>query len=376
MAKKEKEKQAKEHRAVIAADLHMLKKPGMWAGRAEIAGDDIFAFQQIVEHCILREADLYLLGDVFDSVSNLPRPLIAVFDLLGRLVEKGLKVFYLQGQHEMVQTMPGGNNRPWMSMFAPAQHLHGHAFDFLGHKAYGLDYFPQAFEALQLSSVPNDTVVLFLHGTIDIVMPLGFHITSRLIPPSVRYVFAGDWHEYKELNLEQAIMVYPGSTYLNAANEPDKKYILEVSASKGKLVWTPIQLKTRPIYRVSNLNFDALDIKDDTSLPKELQHPVIIVDRPIEPDQYAVLVQYGYLYTTQSANPHVPSTQEIAEVEKMSDAEILSKYVDREKHPEEFEFILDVIQNPVPDTVVRLRERLGVQLDADIPVQPDKIVNV
>lgn len=351
---------------IISGDLHIQKKPGMWAGRAEISGDDLYALEQIEhirqEYC----ADLFLLGDVFDTVTNLPRPIVAVQSVLGEAAKAG-RVFYLQGQHELVVQAHYENN-PWMSLVPGAKHIAG-SFDFLGHKAYGLDYFPQAFEALNFAKVPLDTEVLFVHGTIDVAMPMAFHFTSESLNklPKLKIVFGSDWHQAESYQASKVFVHYTGSTWQVSANEPRKKSVMLVSLDDDVIQMTRIPLRTRAIVKLSELalengGYDTPQIYVDTTLPKALQTPVVLMDMPAGPEVYEEMAKHAHLYTTSAANPDTPTRELVDQYGQLSNEQILSAYADKESTPEQFAFTLDVIENPVEDAIKRLKDKLGIKV--------------
>ena len=279
----------------------------------------------------------------------------------------GTKVRYIQGQHDLV-VQAHYENHPWLSMVSGTEHMHQFAFDFLGKPAYGLDFFPQALEDLNFAKVPGKTQVLFLHGTVDTVMPMGFHFSAANIPSHIETVFAGDWHEAAEIKLDKdggRMLYYPGSTFLRAANEPVEKYVYKVTVESDALSVEPVQLRTRQVVKLSQLELDDLhrptNLKADDTLPEELQTPVILVDQEVDAASRMVLSGFGHLYTTVDANPTVEA-QPVNEIESLSNAEILERYVDKEKYPDEFEFTLDVIENPVADALERLKKKLGIEV--------------
>lgn len=364
---------------IIAGDLHLLKKPGMWSGRSEIAGDDVFALEQLVEICG-KDSDLMLLGDVFDTVTNLPRPIMAATKLLqGLATQKRLR--FIQGQHEIV-CQAHYENYPWLSLIDGAEHVGGKKFEFMGFKAYGMDYFPLAFESLEFAKAPKDIDILFMHGTIDTAMPMAFHFTADSLKQftDLRMLFAGDYHQAIDLVVGDCTVMYTGSTWQISADEPRAKSVIKVTRSGDAITVERIPLKTRKIVKLSELfdahfDMDLAPLKDiDKSLPKELQLPVILVDQPTPPELYEQLAQHGHLYTTSAANPDLPTRELVDKYGELSNAEILQGYVDKEKNPEQFAFTLDVIENSAEDAVKRLKDKLGIKdVDHTIPAAAPEI---
>ena len=242
------------------------------------------------------------------------------------------------------------------------------SLDFFGFKAYAIDYFSLAFEDLMLSRIPKDTQVLFLHGTADVATPFDPHFHVEKFPESVKLVFAGDWHIPSEYTLpNKGRLFYPGSTWMVSSSECVEKQVLKVTKKDGAIDVQQVNLLHRPIYKVSTLDLEQplqdqiLDNPSEVAqLPEKLQTPVFIVDVPTDPAGYAQLIQHGYVHTTGSGNPDVPTPQEVENERKLSNEEILARYCDKEKYPDQFRFTLDVIENPVQDAIERLKEQLGL----------------
>lgn len=347
---------------IIAADIHLRKKPGMWANRAEIAGDDVFAFQQIAELAVKNDSDLYILGDTMDSVTNLPRPLVVARECLKPVLEKKLAVRYIQGQHEIV-VQAHYDNYPWLSLIDGTEHMHRCRFELFGKKAYALDYFPESFEALNFAIVPDDTEVLFLHGTAKEVFPLGGHFSVENLPESVKFVFCGDYHVPVLHEWDDKVLIYTGSAWLQSAAEPTEKSALKVNHD---FTMERIPIKTRPIYRYSEIvdDLSILSSPPDTALPEALRRPIVIVDAEIDSQESTQLAENAHIYNVGSSSESSGSVF-INVAEDYSDEEILERFADKQEHPSEFEFTLDVIQNPAIDALSRLRGKLGIE-DVDV----------
>ena len=364
--------------AIIAGDLHLLRKPGMWAGRTEIAGDDVYGFQQVVEITVQTPgADLYLLGDVLDEASNLPRPITAVKRALRDFPFDERRVRYIQGQHETAfQTTY--ENEPWLSLVDGPEHIAGQRFLFLGLQAFVMDYFSGAFEALNMCRIPAGTEVLFLHGTIDIALPFNPHFHAENIPASVRYVFAGDYHMGGNyLLLNGGMLHYTGTTWFTGAGEPTNKSVMKVERGEGgALEVSRIPLKSRPVYLASDLYLEDATIElpaweGAEDLPKHLRKPVIIIDTPVDIATHAKLGMLGFTHTTSGANPVNPTESQVFAEENLDNSEILERYCDKEKYPDQFEFTLDVIENTVEDAIGRLKDKLGISANVEQEAQDE-----
>lgn len=355
--------------AIVCSDLHLLKKPGMWSGRADIQGDDKFALHQIIDLCIEYKADLYILGDVLDTATTLPRPLVILQQEFARLKEAApdTVIRYIQGQHEMsVQSY--AEHRPWLDVVGMAEHISRKSFDFLGLKAYALDYFPPGFSVEAFSTIPEDAEVLFLHGTADQAMPFNPHFHVEEIPQNVRLVFAGDYHDPIELayprgDQEKGKLMYCGSTWMTETSEAGPRYVFLAEHDGEDIVWQRLQLKTRPIFWYSKLEDGLLEQSFD-DLPEEVRKPLVLIDLPVDADELGLISTKAFTYITRSGKPgesFADRTLTCEEEEELSDSIVLGRFVDEHTQKSEFEFTLDVLNSPVEDAVGRLKQRLGVQ---------------
>lgn len=358
-------------KAIIAADLHLLKKPGLWAGRAEIAGDDLWGLECVEALRKQHDADLYLLGDTLDTPTNLPRPLVALQAVLGEAAKAG-RVFFLDGQHDL-SVGSAFDQAPWLTIVSGAKCINEKSFEFMGMKAFGLSYFPAPFEGLALSKVPEDTEVLMLHATIDAVMPMNFHFSQESLKKfkKLKHVLAGDYHMPIDLVVGSCTVQYCGSTYMNSITEPRDKSVILLEQTATGIKTTRLPIPTRTIVMLSEVCnaagiFDSDKLKawpTPTNLPEELKTPVILVDMPTDKDMYTKLAEFGHVRSTSAANPDTPTQAVIDMAEKLTNEEILANYADREKNPAEFAFTLDVIENSVEDAINRLRENMGIKLE-------------
>ena len=346
--------------AILVGDLHVLKKPGMWSGRQEIAGDDEFALMQISDLCREKKADLYLLGDTLDALTNMPRPMVLLKKYLEPLIEAGHKVRYIQGQHEMIVSNDL-TNYPWMDLIDGTEHLHGKSFDLMGRKAYALDYFPESFQHLELSKVPEDCEVLFLHGTAAEIVPFNAHFSMDLVKDDT-IVFAGDYHEPLDyVHGDGRSVHYTGSMHLRSTSEPREKSVIFLDGSKDVSEFERLPLKTRKIVKLTELDAELYDTTARADVPENIQKPIVLIDRPAAREELHKLAQDTHVYITPAANPDIPTPEEMDEQEDTSDEEILARYISKEEFPVEFQFTLDLLQNPAGDAMRRLRKTLEIE---------------
>jgi len=350
---------------VISADLHLQKKPGMWASRTEIAGDDLFGAQQVFELSAKRNASLLLLGDVVDTSLNFPRPIRALQRFLHDGLASGMgSLYFVQGQHDFV-VQASFENTPWLALLPEATHLHGQEFSLFGLRAYAHDYFQPGAADEFYASIPQGTEVLFVHGTADAAMAIGYHFEMSKLPASVRYVFAGDYHIATDRKVGDTWLHYPGSTYLNSVGEPMAKSALVISynAAEDGMTVERVPIKTRPMYYYSEVKDDLTKIVTDATLPEALQKPLVLVDEHISSETSAVLATYAFTYTEPSLlRPKVNRSEPIVATEEYSDEEILGQYIDQKLYPEAFAFTLGLLTSgqSTQEVMASLRNKLGI----------------
>ena len=359
-------------KAIVCSDLHLLKKPAMWSGRADIQGDDSFALAQIIDLCIEHNAELYILGDIIDSATTLPRPLKllqeAFAKLRSALPDNTIK--FIQGQHAM-SIKSYAEQAPWLSLIPGTEHIAGKQFDFLGTKTYAVDYFPPGFSAAALADMPEDTKILFLHGTADIAMPFSPHFSVQDIPPHIELIMAGDYHAPIEMSYHRegketdGSLLYCGSTWMTSVSEygPRSVFLVTEPTNEGLPQWERLQLKTRPIFKYSKLSDDASELAQiDESLPENVRKPLLLVDMPLEPDELTELAKTAHVYVMRDGRQvsEFSNVDVNTDDDMPSDAELLGKYVDPVAQKDEFDFTMDILTSSVEGAVGRLKERLGM----------------
>jgi DNA repair exonuclease SbcCD nuclease subunit len=363
-------------KAVITADLHLKTKPGLWSGRSEICGDDEYGLQQVVDVAADHGADLYILGDALDKVSNLPRPSVLLQRHLSRVLAGDSTVRYIQGNHDMV-AQDDYATEPWLSVVhgehgVRPQHIDGCLFDFCGMAGYALDFFPAAYAEETLASVPSEAQVLMLHGSVSLCMP-NYQFTPELIPEHIQYVFAGDWHPYSMFKPRDGLRImYPGDTYMWRTSEDQDKYCLLVEQTDDGIDVTPIKLNRRPVFYVSDFLTENEQVDTDeltaainnadlpADAPEELHTPVMLLDAAVSAEKLAVLRQSVYLYSLAQSSDDSLTALQTPQEDDQSDAEVLEQFMPREQDAMVFDFTLDVIQNGVTNALERLKEKLEV----------------
>lgn len=240
----------------FAADLHAA--PGTWANRPNLRGDAYYSFQQIVEDCVERRLPLVLGGDVIDVVKPDARTIAVICRLCDQMKAAGLPIYYIQGQHEL------NRESPWLSVHDWPVHLHMQSAYICGLKLFGIDWHPRGQLQPLLAQVPADTTFLVVHVVWDEFMRIGnTDATFQDLPP-VPWVLSGDYHVTQivpgvHANGQPFTVVSPGSTCLQAVNEPSEKYFMTLQHQRdGGLSAAPQRLDTRRVYSLDIMTEEAL----------------------------------------------------------------------------------------------------------------------
>lgn len=273
---------------IFFADSHMA--PRSWPSRP-IQGDSYFAFECLVDLAIHHQVNLIGAGDLIDKQENRSETIVRLYQQLDRLASHGLKLLYVQGQHELEQV-------PWLSGHPATEHVSSRFFELGGLNCYGLDYQPAGQLQLKLETVPVETDILIAHqvwaefmGTVT--TPQG----SMADVPHASICFTGDLHEHRDVvvfgKTGQAITLFsPGSTCMQAIDEPPDKFCFLLTQSRDGIKFVPSQLPTRPFIDWHPINteadmdafvekirprLDAVSAEAATRLPAHLCKPLLRV---------------------------------------------------------------------------------------------------
>lgn len=249
--------------AIVVGDTHLAERT--WANRRTLTDDSFNSFLQATTEAIRRRLPVILLGDIFDA-KNLSSGVLQFFcDQMDKLQEQQIPVYYVQGNHDCVTP-------PWPAVHKWPMHINGTvlrlgALPGLQCECYGLDYFPIARYAAELSRIPETAKVLFTHqawadfgkmGSSDAAM-------SQMLPRGIT-VATGDLHiamygRGTAANGESVLLMSPGATCMQAINEPQQHFIYEMQMQPdGVISFDPIPLHTRLVYEyrcTTQAEFDA-----------------------------------------------------------------------------------------------------------------------
>lgn len=328
--------------AIVVGDTHLAERT--WANRRTLTGDSFNSFLQATTEAIRRRLPMVLLGDIFDA-KNLSSGVLQFFcDQMDKLQEQGIPVYYVQGNHDCV--LP-----PWPAVHKWPIHINGTVIRLgvlasLQCECYGLDYFPVARYAAELSRIPETAKVLFTHqawadfgkmGSSDAAM-------SQMLPRGITVV-TGDLHiamysRGTAANGDGVLLMSPGATCMQAINEPQQHFIYEMRLQDdGVVSFDPIPLCTRLVHEfrcTTQAEFDAA-VMQIAGLPKAasvadtwlyaIDTPIVRIKYPISvsEDSYVRLVAAAtksgsHLFTDPQLEDVTQSTLSVEDVhtERMS----------------------------------------------------------
>jgi hypothetical protein len=243
--------------AAFCGDTHLTGR-GAWANRP-ILGDALVSFTQIVDFAIARKLQwLILAGDVQDAVLNTPTAPTFLYQQIDRCKVAGVQFGFILGQHDLFDPpWPSGN--PW------AQYLNGAYITIAGQKVFCVDYVAPPLTGVALAAVESGTNIIVGHQTFAEVArgkPADLSLSDL---PVGETAFFGDWHEQHIIEGTNGAgnpirLITPGSTAMQAIDEPPEKYFFTMTQSG---VWKRVKLKTRPMLDYSLLS----DADVDSLLP-------------------------------------------------------------------------------------------------------------
>lgn len=265
-----------------AADLHLR------GGRY----DEQYALEQIVDIAIARGVDdVLFLGDVLDRQQNRSEPVAFWHKQIGRLSKEGIRVRYVQGQHEYDVV-------PWLSGHEWAEHVHKKTFKVGPWLAYGLDFQPHGVLQEELARVPKECTVLAAHqGWSEWLAfegaPQG---DFAQVPEHVEIVLTGDFHPFvdeynRNAGGKKMRCISPGTTVAQKIDEPHDNYVLLIADDgeiKRKKLKSRVFLDSKLMTRSTEVDeflagvekelADAYQLAAERLLPEVMHRPILRVE--------------------------------------------------------------------------------------------------
>lgn len=309
---------------LVAADTHLA--PHAWKSHPEIAGDAYYAFEQIVDLCLLRKPqELWLAGDILDRVDIDPLTVRVLTTQLDRLADAAVPVRFIVGQHERHRLAQ------WLNIHSWPLYSHEQSWECVLGNCYALDWQPRDITKTSFAAIPRDTDVLLTHH-------VWLELHGKIMQPECRLadvphahtIVTGDYHKWSVIHGNNAdgvrsTLFSPGSTAMQSAIESPTKYVLRLPADHQRLLPHHMQCKLKSrdcIYydltQPEDLEWMRADIVKEAAaraetwaaLPAHLQRPLIFVEYPAEwPKVYQHVAEaiepYGHLF----AKPRVTPTE-------------------------------------------------------------------
>jgi hypothetical protein len=243
--------------AVVTADTHLAQRS--WVKHPGLEGDAYYGLAQVVDYCILRGLPLILAGDVFDKQRPDPTTIARTVAQLTRMQKAGLKVYDIQGQHEL------DRNQPWLQAISEWPiHVDKVAFQIGAIKFYGIDWQPADTIQEEFAKIPSDTDVLIAHQVWrDLMGPrIGESECQFADVPHVKVIATGDFHRHmwmpaKNRNGDTILILSPGPVCMQSIDEDPRKFFFVLN---DDLSVTDHELVTRGCYRFDITSKDDLEV--------------------------------------------------------------------------------------------------------------------
>lgn len=224
---------------LITADWHVRKYDRVWYRRPELSGDTQYGISQVVAMAKQLEVPVLLLGDVFEQKLQQSDALSVMWSAIEALRRCDLRIYYVQGQHELSQPPLLNAIHDWPI------HIHGRAIMCGGRKIYGLDYRPAGAVVESLRGVPSDAM-LATHQVWKNFMGEDRGDAWFADTPATT-ILTGDFHHMMISQYGAQTVISPGPICMQAINEPSRKYVIVLYADG---TYEPVQLQSRGCYAV------------------------------------------------------------------------------------------------------------------------------
>jgi hypothetical protein len=274
--------------ALLFADSH-LQYPGAWASRPAIAGDSFASFAHLVDKAIEMNVPMIGAGDLIDRQRNSSDPISWMVREMRRLGRAKLKLYFVQGQHEM-------QKKPWFAACLSAKHIHRQVVDLDGvGRVYGIDFQPHGKLEAELDLITEEVDLLVVHQVWGEFMGSVASPQGMLgnLPEHVNMVLTGDFHKRDIKTIRNAggkamTVLSPGSTCMQDISEPPGKQFF-VLRDDGSVASHSIPTRGMIDWDVMTMAEDVDDfasrIDDELGLAVERSKP--FPDKPLLRVKYA-----------------------------------------------------------------------------------------
>lgn len=296
--------------AVFTADNHL--RPQTWNKHPTLFGDAYESFQQIIECCLGAGLPLFLLGDLFDKSRPDSWSVGIYLDSIRRMEQARLPVYYIEGNHDKADP-PWASLTPWATPLGACQ--------FAGINFYGISFSTGQDLIDSLANIPPETNVLLTHQSWQEIQQVGITDASFGQIPHGLVMLTGDYHVCgtytgQAADHTQVTAYSPGSTVMQALNEPDAKYF-GILYEDLTVTWCGID--TRHINRFTLHSVDQLDSMVERLSIVQQPKATSVIGKPILQVKYNDQIPEAFdrLMSAFSDNYHLflePQRQIVTEV--------------------------------------------------------------
>lgn len=347
---------------VFAADLHLADN--VWASMPEVCGDSYRSLEQIVQCAIDNKASWFIIGgDLYDTKTPPPTAVEVFTRAVLRLQAAGVKVGYIQGQHER------NDEQPWASVYPYAVRLSdGNVHELEpGVIVTGHDQAPPEVLKAWCQQIPKEANLVLVHqlarGTVpEIEGRQTWDFDPAWIPEHVRLVLMGDFHEPWQTTITHpntqrvTEFIYSGSTCMQSVSEPPAKSFLIVGFKNGAFSLQRAPLNTRPFrgFAVLTPNPNDEDIASMIDDVKQMEAGSLVLVRfdpraeNIEQIFTEAHRRLHFMFKPLAIVDEATGAVDISVLKEVSLESCLSLVVDREKDAEFYSFLLALLQSKSP----------------------------
>ena len=198
-------------------------------GLSEREEDFYQAFEDVIAKIIQERPDFVVhSGDLFDFHRPQPRALLVAQKCFRLLQERGIPVFTVTGNHDVVLRRGAMPPQVLFSNFGVRMLTEDEPFIvhkdvFIGGSPYRSRYYAnsllETLEIIAKKSSRYSKSVLVLHQGIDKFLPQEFELKLEEVPKNFNYVAMGHIHSRILQDFGRGKLAYPGSTEMWSVNE-------------------------------------------------------------------------------------------------------------------------------------------------------------
>jgi hypothetical protein len=354
---------------VFAADLHLT--PLIWQDYPELREDSYNALMQILSYCLEnRPTALILGGDVWNRSRPDPDSVVRFVRSVDTLVEAGIDVYAIQGQHERATP-------PWTNVHKSIKYVGDGRVsrivdgDIGTFTMRGFDCQPanSIREAVKVAKDECDIMLVHQLARQMINIEGAWDFDETWVPANVKLILAGDYHE----PVKSGRLYYSGSTHMRSIDERTQRSFITVGK---KFKVTRHKLEQRGVIEVLVNDENQLAAAEKTIAAfkyggrhEDIGRPVVYarinadVPNVIERLKVACEDKHGGKFLKPKI---IGGGVEVVEQIQLPEGEVtlescLSQAVDRDTDPKLHSFVLALLKSKEPRAVCEAtRAELGL----------------